>query len=151
MHVHIKPFNELAPLELYHILKLRQDIFIVEQKVVYSDIDGKDLFSTHFWRQGEASHDILAYLRVVPWEEKEEVSIGRVFTAFSARGQSLARHLIKKAVDFAKMTYPAWALNLQAQDYLRDFYKSLGFKETGPVFYYPDENAVPHVPMTYIK
>ena len=149
MKIHIKSFDDLTRLELYHILKKRQEFFVVEQKICYLDVDGKDLYSIHFWYPGETSQDILAYLRMVPEKAKKEVSIGRVLTTPSARGKGLARQLTKEAFAYWRLHYQTWALHLHAQEYLRGFYESLGFEVTGPVFCYPDEDPLPHVPMVY--
>jgi ElaA protein len=149
--IQIKPFKDLTPLELYTILKRRQDVFIAEQKIFYLDLDGKDVDSLHFWVHEENAHTILAYLRVVPDEGKKEISISRVLTIPAARSQGLARLLLKTAIEHWEVNYPTWTLHLHAQLYLDAFYKSLGFEATGPVFFYPDETPVPHVPMQYTK
>lgn len=149
MKIQIKPFEDLSLFELYRILKLRQDIFIVEQQISYSDLDEKDFYSLHLWCHKDASHDISAYLRMIPDKEKEEVSIGRVLTVPAARGQGLSRQLMEQAIEYSQTHYSTRALHLHAQEYLRDFYQSLGFEVTGPVFYYPDEDPIPHIPMIY--
>jgi len=151
MTILIKSFKDLTSLELYFLLKKRQDVFIVEQKGCYEDLDEKDFGAIHVWVQGKEPHDILSYLRMVPEPEKKEILIGRVLTIPSVRGQGLARKLMLKAIEAVHTTYPGWKISLEAQDYLSDFYKSLGFVQTGPVFHYPGEEHLPHIPMAYRK
>ena len=91
----------------------------------------------------------MAYLRIVLNETEKKASIGRVLTIPIARGKGTARQLMDSALEHYKTHYPTWTLTLHAQEYLRDFYASFGFVETGPVFYYPDEDPVPHIPMEF--
>jgi len=149
MLTHIKSFQELTLFELYKIFKLRQNIFIIEQHIVYPDIDEKDLESVHFWIEDESSKNILSYLRMIPDEKEQTVSIGRVLTPVDSRGKGYSRLLMEAALDYAKAHYSTWSIHLHAQEYLKDFYISLGFMQTGPIFTYPDEDPVPHVPMAY--
>lgn len=147
--VHIKPFSELSSLELYYILKSRQDIFILDQREIYTDLDEKDLYALHFWIQGPKSHEILSYLRLIVNQEQQQASIGRVLTAFSHRKQGLAQLLLKKAVDLVQKDYPTFLLTLDAQSNLLSFYQRLGFIKTGPAFYYSSEESIAHIPMIY--
>ncbi len=144
--IQIKTFEELTNSELYEILKLRQNIFIIEQRIIYPDLDDKDFNSLHMWIE---ENGIQSYLRMIPLKQEKTLSIGRVLTTLQMRGKGAARRLIKAALDFAKTQYSGWSIHLHAQEYLKDFYGSLGFVETGSVFYYPDEDPVPHVPMEY--
>ena len=150
-HVLIKPFEDLSALELYHILKTRQDILIVEQKIAYQDLDGKDLFSLHFWIPGREPHTVLSYVRLFLDEDKKNIEMGRVVTLASERGKGLSRDLVTDGIKWVFEKYPDYTLTLHAQEYLQDFYKSLGFKVIGPVFCYPNEDPLPHVPMAYPK
>jgi ElaA protein len=149
MYVRKKSFNELTTNELYKILRIRQNIFIIEQKIIYPDIDDKDSASIHFWVEGHASMDILSYLRIIQNETEKTLSIGRVLTTPEARGKGVARLLMQDALDHIKMHFSKWTVSLHAQEYLKDFYVSLGFIQTGPSFTYPDEDPLPHVPMEY--
>ncbi len=149
--IQIKPFESLTLHELYSILKNRQDVFIVEQRIIYRDLDEKDFQSIHFWIQGDTPSILLAYLRMILYPEEKEVSIGRVLTIPSSRGKGLSRQLMEKAIEYWRATYSSWSLHLHAQEYLQDFYKSLGFEVAGPSFFYPDEDPLTHVPMVYKK
>lgn len=147
--IQIKSFDHLTSSELYNILKLRQDIFIIEQKITYDDIDGKDFQSIHVWCHRKVPDNFLAYLRIVPNERKSEVSIGRVLTIPNARGHGIASQLIKNSIEFILAHYPTYLLKLSAQEYLCPFYESLGFVKKGPVFYYPESDPIPNIPMIY--
>ncbi len=124
-------------------------MFILEQKILYSDIDGRDFESIHFWIEGKSPSNISTYLRVILDEANKKLSIGRVLTTPEERGKGVARLLMQAALEYIQNHYKDWPLTLHAQEYLVDFYKSFGFVETGPVFTYPDEDPVPHVPMEY--
>lgn len=145
--IKVKCFEHLTPKELYEILKLRQSVFIIEQKIIYPDIDGRDFESIHFWIEGQSSSNISSYLRVVIDEINKKLTIGRVLTTPEERGKGVVRLLMQAALDYLQTHYNNWDLSLHAQEYLVDFYKSFGFVETGPAFTYPDEEPVPHVPM----
>jgi len=149
--IRIKSFDQLTPLEIYNILKLRQDTFILEQNIMYGDIDGQDPHSLHVWCETSASNTFLAYLRIVPLKEKTEVSIGRVLTIPDARKRGIANHLMKRSIEFVKTQYPHHPLKLTAREELCPFYERLGFEKTGPLFFYPENNPIPLSPMVYIK
>lgn len=147
--IHIKSFDQLSPLEIYNILKIRQDTFMIEQKIIYEDIDGKDPHCIHIWCQEEKSHDFLAYLRIVPIKEAKQVSIGRVLTIQAARGQGIARELMKKGIKFIRSHYTDYLLTLSAKEKLCPFYETLGFTKTGKPFFYPKNDSTPIFPMVY--
>jgi Predicted acyltransferase len=144
---HIKKFDELNINELYEILKIRNNVFIVEQECPYLDCDGKDKSSYHIFCEEDG--EIGAYLRVI---EKgisfNEISIGRVLVNDKYRGKSLARKCMKMAIDFIENELKENSIRIEAQEYLTKFYKSLGFKEVSDIFL---EDGIPHVEMLYIK
>ena len=132
---------DLSPTQLYAILRLRQDVFVVEQNCVYADVDGHDLDhgTRHFWLEAEGSHDPLAYLRLVE-EPDGTFRVGRVATARMARGRGYSRRLMQAAlVDIG--TTPSV---LDAQTYVADFYASFGFVAEGAEFI---EDGIPHLRM----
>lgn len=149
MNFKFKPFNELTPQVLYQILKLRQDVFMLEQNVLYSDIDGVDQQSLHFWIEEEGSLKMLSYLRLVLDKSVSKASIGRIITDPEARGRGLAKSLIKKAIHYAESHHPSWRLTMCAQEHLTDFYETFGFIVTGEPFFHLDNDPIPHVPMEY--
>ena len=145
----IKSFDQLTAIEAYTILKLRQDIFMLEQKINYDDIDSKDSHCVHMWSQSATSGNFLSYLRIVPIKEKYQISIGRVLTIPHARRQGIARQLMTSGIEFARHHYPGWLLTLSCQRHLCPFYESVGFETNGQPFFYPKDNPAPHIPMVY--
>jgi len=131
-------FRDLDTTTLYAILKLRADVFVVEQKCVYADLDGRDTEpgTRHLW----VSHDgdIRAYLRIL--DDGEVERIGRVVTAPGARGAGLAARL----VDAALTVIGNRPSVLDAQAHLVRFYARFGYQQTGPEYL---EDGIPHVPM----
>ncbi len=131
MEIRTKRFEELTTAELYEILRCRAEVFIVEQNCVYQDLDDEDSRSTHIYI--ETNGKILAYLRVIdPGVKYPAASIGRVLTMKEARGKGLARLLMEEAIKLAKEKSPV--VEIEAQAYLREFYKSLGFTATSEEF-----------------
>jgi len=139
----IKSFNELTNNELYELLKLRVDVFVVEQACVYPEIDGHDQNSLHLF--STADGEIMAYARLVPAGEKyEQASIGRVIVAPAKRKLGLGRGLIEKAITTITEAWQVDEIKLQAQSHLENFYGSFGFQATSEVY---DDGGVPHVDM----
>ena len=133
MEIAEKRFDELSTAELYAILRLRAEVFVVEQACAYADVDGQDPAATHLmaWEGPR----LRGYLR---WYQRgDRVAIGRVVTAPVARGQGLARRLMARAIT----RLDGQPLVLDAQTYLVDFYGSLGFEAVGEVFL---EDGIPH-------
>ena len=131
-------FRDLDTTTLYAILKLRADVFVVEQECAYGDLDGRDdePGTRHLWfaRDGE----VRAYLRVLSDGDVER--IGRVVTAKSARGAGLAGRLMTEALRVVGNRPSV----LDAQAHLADFYARYGYRPTGPEFL---EDGIPHLPM----
>jgi ElaA protein len=131
-------FRDLDTTTLYAILKLRSDVFVVEQKCFYADLDGRDTEpgTRHLWLQG--GDEILAYLRIL--DDGEVERIGRVVTAPSARGAGHAQRLMAEALTVIGNRPSV----LSAQSYLVGFYGKFGYVQSGPEY---DEDGIPHVPM----
>jgi len=140
-----KHHSELTPAELYAALRLRSDVFVVEQQCVYPDLDGKDLYggTAHLmaWEDG----GLVAYARLLdPALHDGEVVIGRVVSPASARGRGLGHGLMRQALAEAGRRWPAQPVYLSAQARLRAFYAGHGFVEvTGEYL----EDGIPHVGM----
>ena len=132
---------DLSPAQLYAILRLRQDVFVVEQNSVYADVDGRDLEqgTRHFWLETEGTHEPLAYLRLTE-EPGDTFRIGRVVTARMARGRGFSRRLMQAALVDVGNT----PCVLDAQTYVVDFYASFGFVPEGAEFI---EDGIPHLRM----
>jgi len=137
---HSATFAELDTLTLYALLKLRVDVFVVEQKCAYPELDGRDTEpqTRHLWTTDEAGA-VTGYLRIVT-EPDGTARIGRVAVAPHARGTGLAGRLMLDALEYLGDR----PCVLDAQTYLSGFYARLGFAVTGPEFL---EDGIPHVPM----
>jgi ElaA protein len=135
----VASFRDLDTTTLYGILRLRSDVFVVEQECAYPDLDGRDTEpgTRHLWIEKDG--EIRAYLRVLSDETAER--IGRVVTAGPARGHGLAGRLIEEALTVIGNRPSV----LDAQKHLKDFYARYGFEQTGPEFV---EDGIPHVPMS---
>jgi ElaA protein len=135
-------FNELRPLEIYEILKMRQDIFIIEQNCIYPDIDRIDPDSEHLLLYN--GQELAAYCRIVPAGKKfEQWSIGRVTVAYHYRGKAYGKLLMKKALEILKKKQVS-TVKIEAQHYLKNFYESFGFKKISEPF---DVDGIPHILM----
>lgn len=143
---HIKPFAELTKTELYAILRARQDVFVVEQSCAYNDIDGDDEQWLHVFAKNDET--ILAYARLRFENAKQEpiARIGRLLVTMAARHKGLARELMQRCIDHIHATAPNRPIQLSAQCYLIDFYRSLGFVEVGYEYL---EDDIPHHDMEW--
>ena len=138
-----RPFAELSNNEVYAILRLRSEIFVVEQNCVFLDADNKDQLSYHL--MGWQNNELAAYTRLVPpGVIYAEPSIGRVVTSITARGSGIGRELMKQSIIECRRIFGEQTVRIGAQYYLLDFYSSLGFVPTGGI--YP-EDGIPHIQM----
>lgn len=138
-----RPFAELSNNELYALLRLRSEIFVVEQNCVFLDADNNDQLSHHL--MGWEGNTLAAYTRLVPpGLVYNEPSIGRVITSITVRGSGIGRELMKQAIMECKKLYGEQSIRIGAQFYLMDFYSSLGFVPAGGI--YP-EDGIPHIQM----
>lgn len=140
-----KPFYELTALQLYAIMALRQEVFVVEQNCPYLDADGKDLKGWHLMGYDDDGQ-LVAYARLLPKGVSYEnhASVGRVVTTANIRGQGVGRKLMKNAMDYVEQLFPGDNIKISAQTYLRGFYESLGFVVSGEEYL---EDGIPHFPM----
>lgn len=140
----LKSFEQLSTRELYEILKLRTEIFVLEQECAYLEVDGKDLSSFHLWLQNE-SNEIIAYCRLLPAGlSYNETSIGRVLVKDNQRGKGLAQEMLKKAILEIQKLWGKKSIRIEAQYYLKDFYASFGFVKVSEPFL---EDGIKHIEM----
>lgn len=143
MEVLIKTFNELTLKELYEVLQLRSQVFVVEQDCVYQDIDGKDEKALHVL--GYKTGELVAYTRCFkPGDYFQEASIGRVIVKENHRKYGYGHEILKASVNEIKNRYHTGVIKLSAQQYLVEFYKAHGFKEKGEGYL---EDGIPHIGM----
>ena len=141
--VDVRSMDAFSATELYTLLKLRTDVFIVEQRCIYPELDGRD---------GEALHlrllsggELLAAARVfAPGKIAETVKIGRVVVASAYRGRGLGQALMRAALDNCARLFPGEPVALSAQSHLVPFYRALGFTTTSDEYL---DAGVPHVNM----
>lgn len=140
-------FESLSNTELYEILKLRQEVFIVEQNVPYNDNDDLDYEAWHLagWQMIDGKKACVACLRVtLPGKRFEELSIGRVATAQSVRGQGLGKEMTRICLEKSEEKWGKQPIRISAQDYLQKFYGDFGFQSVGEVYI---EEERPHIQM----
>lgn len=139
----IKPFNELSLHELYQVLQLRSEVFVVEQNCIYQDIDGKDEKALHVL--GSFDDKIVAYCRLFkPGHYFDNASIGRVVISPQYRDRKWGHGLISTAISGIKENYNTEIITISAQLYLKKFYKSHGFIQHGGQYL---EDGIPHIKM----
>ena len=142
----IKRFNELSASELYQLLQLRSEVFVVEQNCVYQDIDGKDEKAMHLL--GEIDHKVVAYSRIFkPKDYFENASIGRVAIAEKYRAQKWGHQLMQEAISGIENNFGIQSITISAQLYLKKFYESHGFVQIGETYL---EDGIPHIEMLRI-
>lgn len=139
-------FNELSPFDLYQLLKLRCQVFIVEQACIYQDLDDKDQYAIHLVGTDE-QQKLLTYARILPpGISYDECSIGRVIVAASLRGKGEGHNLMNACMHFISQTYGPTSVRISAQSHLEKFYITHGFNSTGKAYL---EDDIPHVEMIY--
>ncbi len=141
-----KSFKELTLTEFHHILKLRIDVFVVEQYCAYHELDGKDQKAFHLFAFAEDDPErIIAYSRIFkPGDYYHEASFGRVVIHSDYRNQKIGYRLIVKTIAFISNTFDSPPIKISAQTYLRKFYTSFGFKQISDEYL---EDGIPHIDM----
>ncbi len=147
LKIEVKTFSELTLQELYSILQLRSEVFVVEQNCVYQDIDGKDEKALHVL--GIKNNNIIAYTRLFkPGDYFEYASIGRVVVAKNKRNFKYGYDIMKVSMEAIKTRFKAHTIKISAQAYLKTFYNNCGFKEIGEAYL---EDGIPHIAMLYLN
>ena len=138
-----KSFNDLTSNELYAILQLRNEVFVVEQNCPYQDADNKDAAAFHF--TGWSDDKIVAYTRLLPQGLTfKNASIGRVVTSPTARGTGIGRELMRRSIKELYTLFGVVPIEIGAQLYLKKFYESLGFIKTSEMYL---EDGIEHIEM----
>ncbi len=138
-------FDQLSAPELYAILRLRQQVFVIEQDCLYSDLDDLDQQAIHLcaW-QGDS---LQGYLRALPpGVSYPESSLGRIVVSPTARGQDLGRELVRRGIELAVARWPQTDICISAQAHLERFYQSMNFETVSDVY---DEDGIPHIKMRW--
>ena len=139
----IKKFNELSTHELYAVLQLRAEVFMVEQDCVYQDLDNKDLDAYHML--GVLDTKIVAYARIFkPGDYFLESSIGRIVVKKEFRKFQFGYQLVVNSIQFIENNLQQNKILISAQSYLSKFYNSLGFTQVGEEYL---EDGIPHIKM----
>lgn len=140
----VKRLDALDAKTLYEIIALRVNVFIIEQTCLYEELDYKDFSSYHVYTLDADGH-VLAYLRVLdPGVAYDDISIGRVLVAPSARRTGLGKELMLKGFECVKANYGDVPIRISAQAYLQSFYESLGFVAVSEIYV---EDGIPHLDM----
>lgn len=143
----VKSFATLTPGELYAFLRLRSEVFVVEQNCVFLDADNKDIYCHHLMLFDNKR--LIAYARLVPpGVSYREMSIGRVVTAKDARNMGAGKQLMQHAVHYCRKIFGDGPIRIGAQYYLEKFYTEIGFTATGDIY---DEDGIEHIEMIMYK
>ncbi|WP_339881151.1 GNAT family N-acetyltransferase [Polaribacter vadi] len=143
MEFKIKLFSELNTIELYQILQLRSEVFVVEQDCVYQDIDFKDQKALHVF--GFKNDKVVAYTRIFkPGDYFENASIGRVVVAEKERKFGYGHEIMKASISAIKNNFKVDEITISAQKYLKKFYETHQFKQVGEEYL---EDGIPHIRM----
>jgi ElaA protein len=141
--VTVKSFSEFSIDELYDVLQLRSEFFVVEQDCVYQDLDGKDKKALHVI--GTKDGKVVAYTRIFDAGDYFDTpSIGRVVVSESARAFGFGHDIIKASIVAIEQQYHTKSIKISAQTYLKKFYQSHGFKQIGEEYL---EDGIPHIAM----
>ncbi len=148
-----KHFSDLSLEQLYDMLKLRIDVFVVEQTCYYPDLDGdKNKLDRHpetIHLLGYQNANLVAYLRILPKGESylDKISIGRVVIAKAARGNGLGNELMKEALKLCHLNFANEDIKISAQEHLKTYYQRHGFKQVSEMYL---EDGIPHIGMIKI-
>lgn len=145
MNLHIKKFEELTNIELYNLLKLRVNVFVVEQNCPNKELDDLDQNALHLWL--EEQNNIIAYLRILDrGVESQFVSIGRVIS--SKRNCGYGKLILEEGIKTAQELFKADKIYIEAQTYAKTFYEKSGFKQISEEFIM---DGIPHIKMLWTK
>jgi ElaA protein len=139
----VLPFESLDIHQLYAALRLRNDVFVVEQNCMYADLDGKDQASWHIL--GYDNQHLVAYARLIPAGiSYPETSIGRVVTHPDYRKHRLGTALMRQSISWIQNKWPQQPIKISAQYHLKNFYETFGFEQVSEPY---DDAGIPHIAM----
>jgi len=143
---HWHRFQELSNSQLYALLKLRQDVFIIEQKCIYPDMDDLDQHCIHLL--GYEEEQLIACLRLIPAEfsDSGKTSLGRIITIFRKRGIGLGSLLMNETMAYLAKHFSGEKIQLSAQHHLQSYYHKYGFESFGKPY---DEDGILHIAMLF--
>jgi ElaA protein len=143
LEIKVKSFEELTKQELYDLLQLRSEVFVVEQDCVYQDVDGKDQKALHVL--GIKNNKLVAYTRIFePGDYFNESSIGRVVVSKQERQYKYGYDIMTASIEAISKHYNTTGIKISAQCYLKKFYSNLGFEAVGEEYL---EDDIPHIAM----
>ena len=143
------PFSQLTTLQLYELLRLRTDVFVVEQTCPYPELDGKDTETGVQHLLGYKDAELVACARLLPQGVTyDNASIGRVATRLSARGDGLGHQLLIQALVQVERLFPGQTIDIGAQEHLEKYYEQHGFKRISDMYL---EDDIPHIDMRLEK
>ena len=143
--LHEKNFYDLTLDEFYELLRIRNDVFVVEQDCVYQDLDYDDQTAVHLWLTEGGK--VVALCRVCPaGTHMEAVSIGRVIT--TERGKGYGKQIMLAGIETAKKRFGATRIDIEAQEYAKGFYEQVGFRQSSDPFIL---DGIPHIRMTWLR
>jgi len=141
-------FKDLSVEQLYALLQLRQDVFILEQQCLYADLDNLDQHCMHLLAVDEhlSTTKLAAYLRIIPAEHHASgyTTLGRILTSADYRGQGLGKHLMQETMAYLNTQHRGETIHMSAQSYLEKFYASFGFKTVSEPY---DDDGILHIDM----
>ena len=141
--LHIKTFKQLTVDELYELLRVRSEVFVVEQDCMYQDMDGDDKQAIHVWLTEDQK--VVALARVCPaGVHLPTISIGRVIS--TVRGKGYGKQIMLAAIDVAVEHFGATNIDIEAQEYAKGFYEGVGFEQTSDIFML---DGIPHIKMRW--
>jgi ElaA protein len=145
IHWITKTFEELTTRELYAILRLRSEVFVVEQNCVFQDMDNADQLAMHIMGFDDVENELVAYTRLFgPGIKFDMCSIGRVVTSPRARRTGMGRKLMEHSIAVVEDRFGKVPIKIGAQQYLEKFYASFGFKQSSEMYL---EDDIPHIEM----
>ena len=141
--LHTKRFDQLTVDELYELLRIRSEVFVVEQNCVYQDLDRDDQEAVHLWLTEGGK--VVALCRVCPaGTHMREVSVGRVIT--TERGKGYGKRIMLEGIAAAREHFHAKVIEIEAQEYAKGFYEQVGFRQSSDPFIL---DGIPHIKMTW--